>query len=388
MILVFLVCMSLVGYSYLIYPFILQLLTKCFHKRQYPSHHEHNERLCDDQLPSVSVVVSAYNEEAVIGERISNLIGLNYPPNKLEIIIASDGSTDRTCAIAEEFLSYPQVRLLRFETNRGKAATINEAIALSLGEVLVLSDANTKFDKDAVTFLVEALTLDRSTVAVCGKLRLIDQNGSQNVDGIYWRYENWIKTNESRIGALLGANGAIYAVRSDQYVPIPNNTIVDDFTIPLLIKLRHGGHIVYEEKAIATEKTPENIGDEFSRRIRIGVGAYQSLGLLWPLLLPRYGVTALAFFSHKVLRWITPFLMLLMAMLVLIGISAPFFQVVLLLTCALLLGVALDSVIGKNGGSKLGRILSMFVKMNAALFVGFVKWLTTTQTGTWSRTKR
>src|SRR5262249_30950742 len=142
---------------------------------------------------------------------------------------------------------------------------------------------------------------------VCGRLVLTDPATGCNVDSYYWRYETFLKRCEGRLGALLGANGAIYAIRRELYTPIPGNTIVDDFVIPLRAKLRTGCRIVYDGDAVAREETPPNVGAEFHRRSRIGAGGFQSIGLLWRLLNPRSGWVAFTFFSHKILRWVCPF---------------------------------------------------------------------------------
>ena len=203
---------------------------------------------------------------------------------------------------------------------RGKSGLLNAAIAQTESEIVVLSDANTEYRPDAVLKLVRWFA-DPRVHTVCGRLVLRDPVHGRNVDGLYWRYETFIKKHEGRLGALLVANGAIYAIRRGAYVPIPGNTIVDDFVIPLASKLRHHGSIVYDPEAVASEETPAKIASEFHRRVRIGTGAYQSLAILWRLLNPRHGWTAFAFLSHKLLRWLVPFFLLgaLVSNLLLLG---------------------------------------------------------------------
>ena len=145
---------------------------------------------------------------------------------------------------------------------------------------------------------------------MCGRLVLVDPETRQNVDGIYWQYETFLKNCEGRLGALLGANGAIYALRRSLYVPIANDTIVDDFVIPLLAKLSSGCKIIYDSEAEAREETPPNMSCEFRRRVRIGGGGFQSIGMLWRLLNPRFGWLSFSFLSHKILRWFCPFFLL------------------------------------------------------------------------------
>ena len=224
------------------------------------------------------------------------------------MVIASDGSSDATAEIVARHRDRG-IRLLDYPQRRGKSQLLNAAIAETGGEILVLSDANTDYRPDAIRKLVRWF-IDPGVDTVCGCLVLQDAEHGRNVDGIYWRYETFLKNCEGKLGALLGANGAIYAIRRRAYVPIPGNTIVDDFVIPLLSKLRHRGRIVFDPEAVAWEETAPHIGSEFRRRVRIGTGAYQSLPLLWKLLNPRYGWTAFAFLSHKILRWMVPFFLL------------------------------------------------------------------------------
>ncbi len=156
---------------------------------------------------------------------------MDYPRDRLQVVVASDGSSDETAEIVRRYTDRG-IRLLDYQPNRGKSATLNAAIAETGGEILVLSDANTEYESVAIRKLVRWFR-DPQIHTVCGRLVLRDPRQGQNVDGLYWRYETFLKTCEGTLGALLGANGGIYAIRRDAYVPIPNNTIIDDFVIPL-----------------------------------------------------------------------------------------------------------------------------------------------------------
>ena len=186
-----------------------------------------------------------------------------------------------------------------------------------------------------------------------------------------------------------GANGAIYAMRRELYRPIPDNTIVDDFVIPLFAKLKHRFRIVYDATAIAHEETAPTIRDEFRRRVRIGSGDYQSLVLLWPLLSPKYGWTSITFFGHKVLRWLSPFFLLAAGVSNLFLLSQPFYRVTLLAQAAFYAAAFAGIwVTGQSRLTKLLRATSLFCSVNAALLMGFFRWATTVQTGMWQRTDR
>jgi cellulose synthase/poly-beta-1,6-N-acetylglucosamine synthase-like glycosyltransferase len=371
-------CVAAVAYSYVLYPVILMGAAKLRRKQEPPDAFVH---------PNVSVLVAAHNEQRFIEEKVQNTVASSYPQDKLEIAIASDGSSDRTVELVQN-LEAANVRLFDYAERRGKATVLNATLPELNGEIVVLSDANTLFEPDAISNLVRWFA-DPAVDAVCGRLILTDPATGQNVDSLYWRYETYLKKKEARLGALLGANGAIYAIRRSHYVPIPNNSIVDDFVIPLLSKLHFGGRIIYDESAIAYEETPPEIGSEFRRRARIGTGGYQSLALLWRLLSPRFGWTAFAFFSHKVLRWIAPFLLIGALIANVLLLELPFYR---WLFAAQVLFYAASFAGAQARGTglpfRLLRLAGMFTSMNAALFVGFWRWLTLPQTGTWQRTAR
>lgn len=373
---------GLIFYTYAAYPAGIAIAATLFgSKRTQP------EPPPEAQLPSVSLIIAAYNEEETIAARIQNGLDTEYPPSDFELVIGSDGSSDRTNEIVREFPD-DRVRLLDFKDRGGKASVLNRAVPEAGGEVLVFSDANTMFEPNAVRELIAAL-LQPGVIVACGRLLLVDPQGGQNVDGLYWRYETAIKRAEGRLGAVLGANGAIYAIRREHYTPLPAGTIVDDFMGPLLAKLKHGGKIVYQRDAVAYEETPARIRSEFSRRVRIGTGNFQSIPRLWRLLLPLHGWTALAFFSHKVLRWLAPFLMVMLLATNLI-LAKDALYAALLVGQLLFYACAAAGAFVTGGGiaGKCLRLATMFTSMNAALAVGCWRWLRGGQSGVWGRTVR
>jgi len=367
-------------YTYAGYPALLWLLSKILPARA-------TEQGEPSVWPRVSVILSAYNEEAVIEARIRNLLQQDYPPQKLEILIGSDGSTDRTCEIVDCWRS-KQIRLVAFNERRGKASILNDLIAMARGEIVVLTDANTVFRSQAVRELVRGLWRHPSACAVVGRLEIQSSTANGNLDGAYWRYETWMETLESRFGWILNHNGAIYAFRRDEYTPIPNGTIVDDLMIPLLMRLHRGGHVFMAPAAQATETASARIGDEFRRRVRIGAGNLHALLWTWPLLLPWKG-TGPAYFSHKLLRWLAPLLLLVGfgANLELLGV--PFFRVLFAgqLACY---GLALlapllrrVSMVGLAAAA-----LRFFFVMNAALLLGFIRFALGAARPFWNTTPR
>lgn len=374
-------CALLVVYSYAVYPLLVSLLAYCFGRTAQP------QSPADADLPSLALLIAAHNEESEIAARIENALGMNYPREKLEILIASDGSTDATADIVRGYAAQG-VRLLDYRVNRGKATTLNAAMEEVRSDVVILSDANTHMDPESARHLVRWFD-DPAVGAVCGRLSLHERDGSRNADSLYWKYETFMKKCESRLGALLGANGANYAIRRELFVPIPPDTIIDDFVIPLQARLRTGCAILFDHQSVAREETPENLGAEFRRRARIGAGGYQSICLLWPLLHPRHGWISFTFLSHKILRWLCPFFLLGMLGSTLALADHPLYRWALLGQSLLYCAAALAHFVpGRWTLLKPLRLPSMFALMNLALLVGFSRWLRGSQKGTWQRTAR
>jgi cellulose synthase/poly-beta-1,6-N-acetylglucosamine synthase-like glycosyltransferase len=374
------VTLSIVCYSYLAYPIAIWCCAHLFGRRQIPATVELRA------LPQVSLLIAAHNEERWIRQKIENSLTQDYPRDRLEIIIASDGSTDSTTASVQRFSD--EVRLVEFHENRGKATVLNESVPLCGGEFIVFSDANTFYDSNAVRNLMRWF-VDPTIGAVCGRLVLTDPATGQNVDSLYWKYETFLKKCESRLGALLGANGAIYALRRNDFIPIPADTIVDDFVIPLLVRLRTGKRIIYDCEAFAWEESPPEISDEFRRRSRIGAGGFQSIVRLWPLLLPTRGWIAFTFFSHKLLRWLCPFFLIAALLANLLCLNSRGHTVLLLAQFAFYAIAAFGHLVPGSGiGPKLIRLPAMFTSMNFALLCGFWRWVSGQQRGVWQRTAR
>jgi cellulose synthase/poly-beta-1,6-N-acetylglucosamine synthase-like glycosyltransferase len=373
--------LALVGYCYFIYPVVIWICSRLFGRRLDAP------KLADDDLPLVTLLIAAHNEERWIGARIENALAQDYPREKLDVVVASDGSRDATVAIAAGFAD-TRVRVFDFRENRGKATTLNAAFPESRGQIVVFSDANTFFKPRALKNLVRWFA-DPSIGTVCGKLVLTDPARGRNVDSLYWRYETFMKTCESRLGALLGANGAIYALRKNDYVPIAASTLVDDFVIPLVARLKNGKAIIYESDAVAWEETPPEIADEFRRRSRIGAGGFQAMLRLWRLLIPARGWVAFSFLSHKVLRWLCPFFLILALAANLFCLDVPVYVGIFVAQLAFYITAALGAVLPAGGlFGKLVRLPTMFTSMNLALLVGFWNWISRQQRGVWQRTAR
>lgn len=374
-------CSSLVLVAYVGYPALVWWLARWFGRPpQVPP-------LATEDLPNLSLLIAAYNEAAVIEGRILNALQMDYPPEKLEIVVASDGSDDATFAIVERYADRG-VRLLHHPQRRGKAATLNAAVPELKGDIILLSDANTYTDRSVPRNIVRWFQDSRVGV-VCGRLVLTDPHTGNNADSLYWQYETFLKRCEGRLGALLGSNGAIYAIRKELYQPIPADTLVDDLVIPLQARLRTDCAIVYDCDAVAREETSPNVWSEFHRRSRIGAGGFQSIQMLWRLLNPCRGWVAFTFLFHKILRWFCPFFMLGALVTNALLWQEPLYRGLLFVQVGFYLLSGLAVLVPAQFRSlKPLRLTTMFTSMNLALLVGFCRWLRGNHHGVWRRTVR
>lgn len=390
LVVLFWVCAACVVYTYAGYPLLLMVLAALAQLRsdwRLVSHGATRRVAPAMQLPALAVLVAAHNEEQHIGERVRNLLAQDYPAELLTVYVGSDASDDATVAIVRDMAS-PRVHLVEFTQRRGKPSVINDLVAVSNEPIMVFTDANTYFRPDALQRLVRHF--DQPDVGcVCGELRLVKGGGTgENLDHIYWRYERMLKFFESRIGALLGANGGVYALRRTDHRPIPGHAIVDDFWISMAV-VEAGRRCIYDPEAIACETIPDHIDDEFRRRVRIGAGNYQALVRFVGMLNPRHGVVALAFFSHKFLRWMAPH-----CMVVALGCNMALsgrrgYGLMLVLQLAFYGSAALGWWRSRTGAAPAPlRVPLFFVSMNVGLLLGFGRYLQGRASAVWVRSAR
>ncbi len=380
--------LALPAYSYLVYPallFILSAFVQVGRDLRYLVRRS-DRRSVTPRLPTVSIVIAAYNEEEVIRRTLECCLGLDYPSDRLEIIVGSDGSTDRTAAIVSEYAERG-VQLLDFPERRGKVSVISDCVKSAAGEVVVFTDANTVLQPDSVRKLVRHFH-NPGVGAVCGELRLVSAGSGVSQEGLYWRYEVALKTLESRLGAVLGANGGIYALRRELYPRVESDLITEDFVIPMRVRAS-GARVVYDPEAVAVEEAPVSAAAEFRRRVRIGAGNWQALRRCAGLLLPWKGFVAFAFWSHKVARWLSPWALACALAGSVVLVSSPSG------------GVLLGGQGAFYGAAGLGWLLERlrlpvgplrlpfyFVAINAALALGLLRGAFGAQEVTWERTQR
>jgi cellulose synthase/poly-beta-1,6-N-acetylglucosamine synthase-like glycosyltransferase len=344
---VFWTAAGLLVYTHAGYPLLLRLLAP--RERPHPAPAE---------LPSVSLIIAAHDEESVIERRVRNAFELDYPRDRFELIVSSDGSSDATVERAQAAGADLVLDLPR----GGKVAAQDAAVERSGGDVIAFSDANAYWPPDALRALV-ARFADPRVGYVCGQLRFVDQTG-KNMEGLYWRYEMWLRSLESRVAGVTGGNGAIYAVRRSDYLVV-DPRMGHDLSFPFNM-VKRGRRPVYEPGALATEKMVPTIEGEFARKRRMMAHGWLIV-LRGGLLSPRgYSpLYALEIFSHRLLRYVSPFLHLvaLAANVALVGEGA-LYVVTLAIQLALLAG-ALAGV----------RIARYYVLMMASLAAGLWDWL-------------
>lgn len=344
--------------------------------------------LPDEALPRVTLLIAAHNEAGVIRQKIENSLRLDYPPDRLEILVVSDGSTDATNDLVRSF-GDRGVRLHEVRPRGGKTRALNLAMPLTDGEIVVLSDANTMYRADAVRKLVRHFG-DRSVGAVSGDVRLVDSAPSYAAsEGLYYRYERFIQKQESTLGAIIGADGAMYAIRRALFKPVPPEVVDDDFVISMQIACR-GFKVRYEPEAVAIEQGTLSSAEEFRRKVRVVAGGFQALRL--GLGVPRFTQPALlwCYASHKLLRWLTPWLLLaqLAASLALAGDAAyaALAAVQLLFYCNA--GAHMAVLRSAGRAPSLTTVPYYFCLVNAAALLGLIRALLRSQSGMWAPTRR
>jgi cellulose synthase/poly-beta-1,6-N-acetylglucosamine synthase-like glycosyltransferase len=381
---------GVIFYSWIAFPALLALLR--------PRYRSDASEAAPGAPAHLAIVLSAYQEESCIGARIHNLLEQDYPSENWVAYVGVDGSKDRTGSEATEAAAgQDAIRVFVFPENRGKVAVLKDLVARACAAtpspgILVFTDANTFFGGDALRRLCGPFS-DPAIGGVCGKLSFTKGDGSETEENVYWRLENWLKARESAIDSCLGANGAIYAIRSSLFWhEIPPNTIIDDFVIGMKVR-ENGYRLVYEPNALAVEPLPLKITNEWKRRVRIGAGDFQALRLCAPCLKPSFGAFAWVFWSHKVLRWFTPHLALAGAFLALMGTFVSRSSTGALFL-GLYAGLAIAALAGsrnlKRGGRavQILRGLQYLVAMNAAIFMGFLRFCRGNLEGRWQRSER
>jgi cellulose synthase/poly-beta-1,6-N-acetylglucosamine synthase-like glycosyltransferase len=363
---IFISSVALIAYAYLGYPVLIFALSRLLQRPVRKS----------DITPAVSIIIAAYNEERAIATKIENTLALDYPSEKLEIIVASDCSTDRTDQIVNSFAG-GRVILHRQAERLGKTMAQNSAAKVSSAEILVFTDATTGYQPDALRKLVRSFA-DSTVGCVSSHLIYVDRSATSIGRGCrsYWGYENFLRESESRLGSMIGVTGCLYAVRRTSYTPLDHD-MCSDFVIASEIHMK-GLRTVDEPQAISLEDTNNRSRDEFRMRVRIMEQTMSALGRYREVLkVRRHGLYALQMLSHKVLRYVVSALLVVAFITNLLIVSQSRAYIATLAVQVAFYLSALAGGILARSGAKPGplAIPYYFVLANAAIIVAFVKHL-------------
>ncbi len=389
MIILFWVSLAIAFYTYLGYGILLyvMVLTRRLLKGRRMSPEENIK-----SLPGCTLVIAAYNEEDFITEKIENTLALEYPDGLLKLLFITDGSDDKTPGIISK---YPQILLLHEKERKGKVAALHRAMDQVNTEIVIFTDANTLLNRDALIKIARHYS-DKMVGAVAGEKRI---QGEERADagtageGFYWMYESTLKKWDSELYSVTGAAGELFSVRKHLYEPVPNDTILDDFMISMLIAAK-GYRIIYVPAAYAVETASENIHEELKRKIRIAAGGIQSILRLKALLnIFRHGLFSFQYISHRVLRWtITPFVLIICFLLniAIVYDTTDQFYILLLASQVLLYGMAFGGYLfeKKKIRFKAFFIPYYFCVMNYAVIAGIKRYITSSQSSAWEKAKR
>ncbi|MDW1497262.1 glycosyltransferase family 2 protein [Vibrio sp. YT-19(2023)] len=378
----------LIVYHHVGYPLLLKWLPL---KRQAETKAPFVERAykaskTDSQLPSITVIVPAYNEEQWIAEKIRNLASLDYPRDKLRVVIACDGCTDNTAEIAqatiqEAICSDTLFIINDHQINRGKVALLNEEMRHVSSDITALSDTSALISCDSL--LLASQHYQNENVGVVNATYQIMSTNNQG-EASYWRYQSRVKHQESLLGSTIGSHGAFYTFRTHLFEPLEVSTINDDFILPMRIVLR-GYSAIYEPNMLALELEQSSDDADFKRRLRISAGNMQQLMQLKKLLLPRYRGTAFAFLSGKVLRLATPYLMIVCFICSLLLAHNPLFQVMLSAQVGIYSIALITYLMPALNTIKPFKLISYIVIGHLANFIGGMKYLLGMENGRWKR---
>lgn len=386
----FIVFYTYIGYGILLYAAVL--LKRIFSGKGKP-----NISIPEDQdLPHVSFVVAAYNEENWIVDKIENCLEFDYPKEKLELVFVTDGSNDNTPNYIENysFLEGVNWKLYHSPARKGKIAAVERIMEFIKNPITIYTDANTDVNKEAIKRIV-AHYQDPKVGGVAGEKRvsMMEEDSANSAgEGFYWKYESSLKKWDSELNSVVGAAGELFSLRTELYRAVPSDTVIEDFYMTLKIAMQ-GYKIKYESSAYAVETASASVGEELKRKIRIAAGGHQAISRLLPLLnIFKYGTLSFQYISHRVLRWtLTPLSMIVLFFvnIVLAIFGSTFFKVVL----GLQLGFYFLAFIGYLLEKRKLKFKPFFIPyyfcvMNYAVIKGFFRFIKGSQSVVWEKAKR
>ena len=370
-------------YTYALYPLLVRLLTR---GRVYSG-----PAFTERELPTVSILIPAHNERAVIEQKITGIYRSAYPLAKVEVIIGSDASTDGTDEIVLALTkTHQRLSLVRMEERSGKASVLNRLSGQATGDIIVLTDANVLFKEDTLFELIkyfkggdvglidttmQHMGIRKQGIAIAEKTYLTGEAALKHREGLLW-------------GVMMGPFGGCYAVRRSLFPVIPSDCMVDDFYVCMRVLLQRY-RAISALRAIVVEDISNDMGDEFRRKVRIATGNFQNFAAFSSVLL-RPDALSFVFFSHKVLRWLGPLFIIALCLLSLpLTHATPLnFGIVLAGTAALAL-LLIDRLLQRiNVHLRVARLITHFATTNIAMFIGMVRFLGRSHTGIWTPTRR
>lgn len=387
---IFWICLIICIYTYIGYGIILYILVKIkhilFHKSIIHKTVDYNN------LPEITLLICAYNEEDVIEKKMQNIKDIDYPQNKFKILWVTDGSTDKTNDILKIYQDN-NTKIVFSQQRKGKTAALNHGMKEVKTPIVIFTDANTMMNKESLLIIVE-LFADEKVGCVSGEKRVATHSGNNNIasegEGLYWKYESSLKRMDSELYSTMGAAGELYAIRTNLYETMPENTLLDDFIISMKI-VDKGYRIAYTTNAYAQEYGSADIREEGIRKRRIAAGGIQSIWRLRRLLLPLpHPIIWFQYVSHRVLRWsLTPIAMLLLIPLNIMLLSNRTIYVIIFMMQAVFysfsfIGYKQSTCKKKN---KIAKLCYYFLFMNINVFRG-IKYLISNNSGAWEKARR
>ena len=381
--LAFWILIFIVFYTFVGYGIVLFLLVKVRGSKIDPSVYKKS------QLPMVTHIIAAYNEEDFIEDKIANSLALDYPSDRYDLWIVTDGSSDKTPDLVSK---YPRVRHFHQDERNGKIHAVNRVMNHVTSPIVVYSDANTELNQEALKNIVRHYN-DPKVGCVAGekRVRQEEKDSSAASEGIYWKYESFLKKYDYQLYSVVGAAGELFSIRTELHEEVDPNTLIEDFYVSLKICSK-GYRTAYEPDAYAVENSSENVKEESKRKVRIAAGGFQAMGrLLFLLNIFKYGWLSFQYVSHRVLRWaVTPFLLPILLLLNVILAADSLFYLILLIGQVSFYLAALAGYILQKAKVKVKALFVpfYFTFMNVSVYQGLVRFLKGNQSVLWERAAR
>ena len=376
---------TVVVYTYVGYGLVIYLLSKFKSRSKTPVVQD------EGLLPEVTVLIAAYNEEQFIEEKIKNTLTLDYPKDKLSIFIVTDGSTDHTPDLIKKFHA---VKLFHETQRRGKIHAVNRVMKFVNTPIVIFSDANTHLNKEVIKNMVRHYQ-DETVGGVAGEKRIFkksEDNASGSGEGLYWKYESFLKKKDSEVYSVIGAAGELFSVRTALYQEPEENIIIEDFVLSVGIAAR-GYRFIYEPEAYAMETASASVSEEWKRKVRICAGGFQAMAKLKGVMNPfRHGILSFQYISHRVLRWtLAPlFLPIIFLCSLWLAFQGSVFYAGILMAQLIFYAFALLGYFyrNKNISIKGFFVPYYFMVMNLSVYAGFKRYLKGNQSVIWEKARR